>query len=95
MDALVLLNAIYNIPGTAPQTFGILITTYFSFDEVSLKSDVKSAVIIFNLSYGRPLQFTLSILKFNRLSQTLNTKNPLLLKSVLTFMYAERRPSSL
>ena len=36
---------IYNVLGTAWQK--VLKTTYFSFDEVSLKCDVKLAVIIF------------------------------------------------
>ena len=50
MDAPVLLSAIYSIPGTAWQKNDILINTYFSFDEVSLKSDVKLAIIIFDVS---------------------------------------------
>ena len=47
VDALVLLRAIYSIPGALWQNLDILITTYFRFNEVSLKSYVKLAVIIF------------------------------------------------
>ena len=46
VDALVLLSAMYSIPGTAKK-IDILITIYFSFDQVSLKSDVKFAVFFF------------------------------------------------
>ena len=50
VDALVPLSAIYSIAGTMWQTLDILITTYFSFDEINLKRDVKLVVIIFNVS---------------------------------------------
>ena len=51
VDALVLLGAIYNTHGTACFIY-VPITTYFSFDEISLKSDVKVAVIIFKCELG-------------------------------------------
>ena len=51
VEALVLLSTIYSIAWTAWQKFDIVpITTYFSFDEVSLNIDVKLTVIIFNVS---------------------------------------------
>ena len=53
----------------------------FSFDEVSLKRDVKLAVIIFNVRGQRdeitfrPLEFTLCIMQVSRFSQDLHVNN--------------------
>ena len=38
---------IYDIPGTERKIFDILISINFNFDEISVQSDVKLAVIIF------------------------------------------------
>ena len=98
VDALVLQSAIYSIPGTAWQKIDILITTCFSFDDVSLKRDVKLVLIIFyselgSFSFRRdiiwPLKFNLCILELSRFSQELHVKNPRLLKSTLKFIVCE------
>ena len=94
-----MLSAIYSISGRARQNFDTLITSSFSFYEVRLKRDVKLAVtIFFYVSLGhshlheillKPVQYTLCILEFSRLSQGLHVKYPRLLKSALTFIVCE------
>ena len=67
----------------------IFLTTYFSFDEVSLKSEVRLAVIIFEYEghscrlptgqdLSRPLEFTFRVMGF---SQDLHVKNPRLFRT--------------
>ena len=79
VDALVLLRAFYSIPKTAWQKLVILMTTYFSFDQIC-------EIICSHLDKisFRPLQFTICILE---VSQDLHVKNPRLLNKISFNIY--------
>ena len=94
-DSLVLLCALIAFPGQRDKNL-IFLTSYFSFDVVGLKSDVKIAVIMFQregyfckgrrdeISF-RPLEFTFCIMDFSRFCQALQVKNEKLFRIKISF----------
>ena len=100
MDVFVLLSSSYSFLGPVWQKLDIHMTTYFSFDEVSLKNEVKLIVIIFvcvcvcvchsfkskrDVFSFRFLECVLFTVEFSRFSYDSHVKNPKIFRIKIRF----------